>query len=132
MPLSIARFRQIACPIENVLSLCQFSEELDGANHLAGVAVLVVVPGNNLYFVQIISDLGNHGLSCIEQRTILHTDNVRRYDRLFVVAIGLSSSSLHSSIDAVNSYVCTLNNSGQDGGGTSVISEIESNKPIFI
>ncbi|MFR3040758.1 hypothetical protein, partial [Ruminococcus callidus] len=29
---------------ERYANLCQFSEELDGANHLAGVAVLVVVP----------------------------------------------------------------------------------------
>ena len=37
--------------------LLQFREVLDGADHLAGVAVLVVVPRNNLHLVGIIRNL---------------------------------------------------------------------------
>ena len=40
-----------------LLRLAQLGEILDGANHLAGVAVLVVVPRNNQYYIQIIRDL---------------------------------------------------------------------------
>ena len=32
-------------------SLLQFREVLDGADHLAGVAVLVVVPGHDLHLI---------------------------------------------------------------------------------
>ena len=34
------------------LRLTQLGEILDGANHLAGVAVLVVIPGHNLHLIE--------------------------------------------------------------------------------
>ncbi len=39
--------------------LLQLSEVLDGANHLAGVAVLIVVPGHNLNLIGVVVDLGH-------------------------------------------------------------------------
>ena len=117
---SPARKRRTLCYLTKqlILGSSQLSEILDGSNHLAGVAVLVVIPGNYLYFIEIVSDLGNHGLSSVEQRTVSHADNVGRNDRIGVVAEGLRSSSLHSSVDSVNGNVSTLYNSGKDGGRT--------------
>ena len=62
--------------------LCKLCEVLDGANHLRGVGVLVVVPRNNLYLVGLVVDLSNHGLGSIEERAVGNSDNVGRNDRL--------------------------------------------------
>ena len=45
----------------------QLSEILDGSDHLAGVAVLVVIPGNNLNLCCSVVKWHNHCLCCIEQ-----------------------------------------------------------------
>ena len=89
--------------------LVELCEVLDCTNHLAGVGVLVVVPRNNLYLICVVIDLSNHCLSCIEERTVTHTDNVRGNDLIGVVTEGLACSSLHSSVDAVLGDVLTLN-----------------------
>ncbi len=47
--------------------LCKLSEVLDCTNHLRSVGVLVVIPGNNLYLIQSVAEIGNHGLSRIEE-----------------------------------------------------------------
>ena len=44
-----------------------FSKILNGTNHLAGVAVFVIIPRNNLYLIGIVVDLGNHGLGSVKQ-----------------------------------------------------------------
>ena len=54
----------------------QLCEILNGANHLRGVGVLVVVPGNNLYLIGVVIQLGNHGLGSVKQRAIAHADYV--------------------------------------------------------
>ena len=46
----------------DVSILFELSEVLDGANHLRSVGVLIVVPGNDLYLIGVLVDLGNHGL----------------------------------------------------------------------
>ena len=46
--------------------LAQLGEVFDGANHLRGVGVLVIIPRNNLNLIQIITDWVNHCLSSIE------------------------------------------------------------------
>jgi len=97
--------------------LLQLSEVLDGANHLAGVAVLVVVPSNNLYEAVAVADLADHGLVSVEERTELHADDVAGNQLLLGVAEALVGGSLHSSVDALNSNL-TLHNSVQDRGGT--------------
>ena len=68
--------------------LLDLSEIFNGTNHLAGVAVLVIIPGNNLYLIGIIVNLGNHGLGSVEQRTVGNADNIRRYERLLGVTEG--------------------------------------------
>ena len=98
-------------------SLLQLSEVLNGTNHLAGVGVLVVVPRNDLNLIGVVVDLSDHGLGGIEQGAVLHADNVRRNDRILVVAEALGSSSLHSSVDSFLGDVLALNDSNQDGGG---------------
>ena len=55
----------VLCEAFRQLSVQQFAEVLDGANHLACVGVLVVVPRNNLNLSKIIADRQNHGLCCI-------------------------------------------------------------------
>ena len=44
-----------------------FGKILNGTHHLAGVGVLVIIPRNNLYFISIIINLSNHGLSSIKE-----------------------------------------------------------------
>ena len=112
------------CRISDSLSvskrklLAEFSKVLDSSYHLRCVRVLVIVPRNYLYLVSIVIDLGNHGLSSIEERTISHTDDIGRNNLLLVVAEGLSSSSLHCSVDAFLGDVLALNNSSKDSSGT--------------
>ena len=79
-------------------ALLQFGEVLDGADHLAGVAVLIVVPGNDLHLIGVIIDLGNHGLVGIEQGAIGHADNIGGNEFLGGVAEGFGSLSLHSGV----------------------------------
>ena len=98
-------------------SLLQLSEVLNGTNHLAGVGVLVVVPRNDLNVIGVVVDLSDHGLGGIEQGAVLHADNVRRNDRILVVAEALGSSSLHSSVDSFLGDILALNDSNQNGGG---------------
>ena len=52
----------------------QLREVLDGADHLAGVAVLVVVPGHDLHLIGVIVDLLDHGLVGIEPPSHLQLD----------------------------------------------------------
>jgi hypothetical protein len=47
--------------------LFQFSEVLNGANHLRSVRILIVVPSNNLDERVAVTDLRNHGLVSVEQ-----------------------------------------------------------------
>ena len=49
---------------------------LDGAAHLAGVGVLVVVPGNDLNLSSAVAQIHDHGLSSIKQGAEAHTDDV--------------------------------------------------------
>ena len=74
--------------------LRKLCEVLDGANHLRGVGVLVVVPKNNLYLVGLVVDLGNHGLGSIEERTVGNADNVGGNDSVLVVAEGSGRTTL--------------------------------------
>ena len=62
------------------------SEVLNGTDHLRGVGVLVVVLRNDLNLIGVVVDLSDHGLGGIEQGAVLHADNVRRNDRIFVLA----------------------------------------------
>ena len=71
------------------LELVELCEVLDGANHLARVGVLVVVPRNDLYLVGVVVDLSDHGLRSIEQRAVTHADHVGGYDLVGVGAEGL-------------------------------------------
>ena len=61
-------------------------EVLDGANHLAGVGVLIVVPGNDLNLEGVIVDLGDHGLGGVKQGAVTDADDVRGDDGIGVVA----------------------------------------------
>ena len=100
------------------LSLLQLCEVLDRTYHLAGVAVLVVVPANYLYLIGILVDLSYHGLGGIEERTELHTDYIARYDLVLGVTEALGLSSLHCCVDTLFGDVFALNNSYQDSGRT--------------
>ena len=66
MFIRVARKRYFSQPSKSQeFQLAQLSEVLDGANHLRGVAVLVVVPGNNLHLIGVLIQLSNHGLGGI-------------------------------------------------------------------
>ena len=99
----------------------QLSEVLDGADHLRGVGVLVVVPRNDLNLIGVVVDLSDHGLGSVEQRAVTHADNVRRNDWILVVAEALGGSSLHSSVDGFLGDVLALDNGNQDGGRTCLL-----------
>ena len=99
-----------------VVELAQLGEVLDGANHLAGVGVLVVVPGNDLNLGVAVRQGQDHGLRCIEQGTEAHTDDVGGDDLVGVVAEGLGGFRLHLGVDLINGD-STLDDCVQDGGG---------------
>ena len=89
-------------PIFNaVAQLAVLSEVLNGTDHLRSVGVLVVVPGHDLNLIGVVIDLSDHGLGSVEQRAVTHTDDVGGDDLILVVAEGLGSSSLHSSVDGL-------------------------------
>src|SRR5699024_6780762 len=98
-------------------NLAVLGEVLDGADHLRGVAVLVVVPGHDLNLIGVVVDLGDHGLGSVEQRAVAHTDDVGGNDLVLVVAEGLRSGSLHGGVDGLLGHVLALDDGHQDGGG---------------
>ena len=51
----------------NLINLCKLCKVLNGANHLAGVAVFVVIPRNNLNLIKSVAEVDNHGLSCVKE-----------------------------------------------------------------
>ena len=91
----------------------QLSEVLNGADHLRGVGVLVVVPGNDLNLIGVIVDLSDHGLGGIEQRAVAHADDIGRDDRILVVAEALRGSSLHGGVDGFLGDILALDNGDQ-------------------
>ena len=50
-----------------VINLRKLCKVLNGANHLAGVAVFVVIPRNNLNLIKSVAEVDNHGLSCVKE-----------------------------------------------------------------
>src|SRR5699024_7657761 len=98
-------------------NLAVLGEVLDGADHLRGVAVLVVVPGHDLHLIGVVVDLGDHGLGSVEQRAVAHADDVGGNDLVLVVAEGLRSGSLHGGVDGLLGHVLALDDGHQDGGG---------------
>ena len=105
-------------PIFNaVAQLAVLSEVLNGTDHLRSVGVLVVVPGHDLNLIGVVIDLSDHGLGSVEQRAVTHTDDVGGDDLILVVAEGLGSSSLHSSVDGLLGDVLALDDCDQQGGG---------------
>ncbi len=93
-------------------------EVFDGTNHLAGVAVFVVVPGNNLNLAVAVFHVDDHGLGCVEDRTESGTYDIGRNDFVGVISEGFGSGCLHSFVDLFFGNV-TLNycyeNSGRTG-----------------
>ena len=104
--------------LENT-GLFELGEVLDGADHLAGVAVLIVIPSNNLHLIGVLCDLLNHGLVGIEQAAVGHADDVAGDQLLGGITKGLALLSLHSGIDIFLSQILSLNNGYQDGGAAS-------------
>ena len=53
--------------------LLQLREVLDGADHLAGVAVLVVIPGHDLHLIGVVVDepLLRNGSRCIDPAPVV-------------------------------------------------------------
>ena len=85
-----------------MLPLLQFSKVLDRANHLARVAVLVVVPRNNLHLRVAVTDGADHRLRRIEERAIAHADDIAGDDLVLVVAVGLRRFLLHLRVDLLD------------------------------
>ena len=57
----------VSCLLYFDFFLLELSKIFNRTNHLAGVAVLVVVPANNLNLEGVVINLSNHCLSCIEE-----------------------------------------------------------------
>ena len=96
----------------------QFREVLDGADHLRGVTVLVVVPTDDLNLSAV--DFGHildHSLGCVEEGAVGHTDDVGGDNLVFVVAVGLGSGGLHSGVDLLDGHIA-LAGRDENGGGT--------------
>ena len=90
-----------------------FCEILNGTNHLAGVAVLIVIPGNNLYLIGIVVDLGNHCLGSVKQRTVGDADNIDRFDafRIYdkLTWVDYKNLSLEKQKEHVDTVLSSLN-----------------------
>ena len=120
--LSKKHFRQIeagaafAAPVLNVWKLAELGEVLDGADHLGGVGVLVVVPGNDLDLRVAVLHVDDHGLGGIEQGAEAHADDIGGNDLVGVVAEGLGGFRLHLGVDLFLGGVA-FHDGVQDGGG---------------
>ena len=99
------------------LSLFEFGEVLDGADHLRSVGVLVVIPSDDLDFVFAFVDFGDHGLGGIEEGAIAHADDVGGDDLVFVVAEGLRGLGLHRGVDLLDGDVFAFNDGEEERGG---------------
>ena len=96
----------------------QFGEVLDSTDHLRGVAVLVVIPADDLNLGAI--DFGHildHGLGGVEEGAVGHADDIGGHDLVFVVAVGLGGSCLHCGVDLLDGHIAFAG-SHEDGGGT--------------
>ncbi len=98
--------------------LLKLGEVLNGADHLAGVGVLVVIPGNYLNLIGVVVDLGDHGLVGIEERAVGHADDIRGDELLGGISEGLGALSLHGGVDGFLGDILALYDSNEDGGGT--------------
>ena len=86
----------------NVYLSAEFSKVLDRANHLARVAVLVVVPGDDLDERVAVARVADHRLRCIEDRAIGRADDVAGDDLVRVVAERLRRLFLHLCVDLID------------------------------
>ena len=88
-----------------VCLLFELGEVLDRADHLAGVRILVIVPGDDLDERGTVAHGHTLGLRCIEQRAVGDADDVGGDDLLFGVAEGSGSGSLHGGVDFIRLHV---------------------------
>jgi len=95
----------------------ELREVLDGADHLRGVGVLVVVPSDDLDLEEAFADLGDHGLGGIEERAKAHTDDVGGDERFLGVAEGSGGGGLHRGVDLLRGDVFALDDGDEDGRG---------------
>ena len=86
----------------NVYLSAEFSKVLDRANHLARVAVLVVVPGDDLDERVAVARVADHRLRCIEDRAIGRADDVAGDDLVRVVAERLRRLFFHLCVDLID------------------------------
>nr|DAI72248.1 MAG TPA: hypothetical protein [Bacteriophage sp.] len=98
------------------MRLVQRVHVLDGANHLAGVGVLVVVPCDNLNLGITIGQRHSHGLGSIEQGAEGHANDVGGNNLVLGVTERFVGSTLHSRIDIIGSD-SALNHCNQQSGG---------------
>ncbi len=56
--------------------LLNLGEVFNSSYHLTCVAVLVVIPRDNLDLIQIINQVPDHSLSGVKQRAVANADNV--------------------------------------------------------
>ncbi len=98
-------------------SLVQFRKVFNGSYHLACVRILVIIPGNNLYLIKILTHFGNHRLRRVKERTVLDSDNVAGNKLFLRVTEGLRRSRLHSRVDALFRDIFSLYNRYEDRCG---------------
>lgn len=103
------------------MNLVKFGEVLDGTDHLRGVGVLVVIPGNNLDLIETFREFDDHGLGGIKEGTVGHADDVTG-DELF---LGVTEGSvvfgggLHDFVDLGGIELFGFDDGDKDGGRTS-------------
>ena len=77
----------------------QLGEIFDRPDHLAGVGVFVVIPGNDFHKRGAVAHGHALRLRSVEQRTVGDADDVGRNDFFFGVAEGSGSSRFHRRVD---------------------------------
>ena len=72
----------ISCSVvlpENLLNLLQTSHVFQSSDQLRSITHLIVIPGNNLYLIDFRAASLSQRLCCIEERAIIHADNIAGY-----------------------------------------------------
>ena len=102
------------CPFSRL----QLGKVFDRADHLAGVGVLIVVPGDHLDQALAVAGGADQGLGGVEQGAVGHADDVGGDDLVLVVAEGLGvGGGLHGGVHVVLGEAGLVHHGEQQGGG---------------
>src|SRR3954468_18128817 len=76
----------------------QSCEEMYSTHQLRYITHLIIIPAHSLHQL-LLADSHNFCLSSIEQRTVIHSDNISAYNLIFGITIAFINSRFHRTVN---------------------------------